>query len=79
MSGLPASEELFVANLNSGVAWQLTLSRPKRQKENTGGQVQANDTNAEDGDLCILMFRPLISSDKAVSIPNTILQLQSYV
>ncbi|KAL4563000.1 hypothetical protein LXL04_027031 [Taraxacum kok-saghyz] len=35
---------------DSGVAWQLTLTRP--------------NPNPNDGDLCILMFRSLISSDK---------------
>ncbi|KAL8469064.1 hypothetical protein ACS0TY_032052 [Phlomoides rotata] len=49
---------------DSGVAWQLMLSRPKTPKEASGDQDHVKD-NSNDGDLCILMFRPLISSDKA--------------
>ncbi|XP_020553980.1 spermatogenesis-associated protein 5 [Sesamum indicum] len=50
---------------DSGVAWQLTLRRPKTLKDMSGSEVQSKDKNADDGDFCILMFRPLISSDKA--------------
>ncbi|CAL5410588.1 unnamed protein product [Camellia sinensis] len=50
---------------DSAVAWQLTLSRPEKQKETSGVQGHPDDTNALDGDLCILMFRSLISTDKA--------------
>lgn len=43
---------------DSGVAWQLTLKRPVVHKG-------SSDANPNDGgDLCILMFRSLISSDK---------------
>ncbi|KAI8001168.1 hypothetical protein LOK49_LG09G00207 [Camellia lanceoleosa] len=50
---------------DSAVAWQLTLSRPEKQKETSGVQGHPDDTNALEGDLCILMFRSLISTDKA--------------
>ncbi|KAK6149714.1 hypothetical protein DH2020_017239 [Rehmannia glutinosa] len=43
-------------------AWD---SRPKTPNETSGDQAPSKDTNANDGELCILMFRPLISSDKA--------------
>lgn len=48
---------------DSGVAWQLTLSRPVVQKEAVKDK-GSSDANSNDGDLCILLFRPLISSDK---------------
>ncbi|CAH1448241.1 unnamed protein product [Lactuca virosa] len=41
---------------DSGVAWQLTLNRPVDKS--------SSDANPNDEDLCILMFRSLISSDK---------------
>ncbi|KAL2244972.1 UNVERIFIED_CONTAM: Cell division cycle protein 48 [Sesamum indicum] len=55
----------IVSSVGSGVAWQLTLRRPKTLKDMSGSEVQSKDKNADDGDFCILMFRPLISSDKA--------------
>ncbi|KAI3456506.1 hypothetical protein Pfo_013169 [Paulownia fortunei] len=57
--------DMMLRAWDSGVAWQLTLSRPKTPNETSGDQVQAKEKNANDGELCILMFRPLISSDKA--------------
>lgn len=51
----------------SGVAWQLTLSRPGKQNGTGENLEQAKDANTSTEDLCILMFRPLIGSDKAVS------------
>lgn len=57
-------------SLTSGVAWQLTLSRPKAPSEASVDQVPEKPKNTNDGELCIVMFRPLISSDKAVSTYN---------
>ncbi|KAL3627428.1 hypothetical protein CASFOL_028791 [Castilleja foliolosa] len=57
--------DMILRAWDSGVAWQLTLSRPKTSNETSGDQVPSKDKNANDGELCILMFRPLISSDKA--------------
>ncbi|KAL3521914.1 hypothetical protein ACH5RR_014748 [Cinchona calisaya] len=52
--------DMILRAWDSGVAWQLTLSQPKHE---TGENcIQAKDTKE---DLCILMFRPLIGSDKA--------------
>ncbi|KAD7117977.1 hypothetical protein R6Q59_005005 [Mikania micrantha] len=48
---------------DSGVAWQLTLNRPVMQKDGFKDN-SSSDANINDGDLCILMFRSLISSDK---------------
>nr|XP_043621258.1 outer mitochondrial transmembrane helix translocase isoform X2 [Erigeron canadensis] len=45
---------------DSGVAWQLTLNRPPLALQDKA----KSDANPNDGDLCILLFRSLISSDK---------------
>lgn len=55
--------DMTVRAWDSGVAWQLTLTRPSKQKE-TAGTVSGS-RKAQEEDLCILMFRSLISSDKA--------------
>ncbi|XP_073039071.1 uncharacterized protein [Primulina eburnea] len=59
--------DMILQAWDSGVAWQLTLSRPNYKKGTVGDEVQANDTNASDndGELRILIFRPHASSDKA--------------
>lgn len=49
---------------DSGIAWQLMLSRPKKQSETVGNEGKGKDTNANE-DLCILFFRPVISADRA--------------
>ncbi|KAK2644569.1 hypothetical protein Ddye_019764 [Dipteronia dyeriana] len=50
---------------DSAVAWQLTLRPPDKQKENLRDQPHSGDMSSSDGDLCILIFRSLITSDKA--------------
>ncbi|GFP85070.1 cell division cycle protein 48 homolog mj1156 [Phtheirospermum japonicum] len=57
--------DMILRAWDSGVAWQLTLSYPKTPSGPSGDQVPSKDKNANDGELCILMFRPLISTDKA--------------
>ncbi|KAG8385785.1 hypothetical protein BUALT_Bualt03G0081400 [Buddleja alternifolia] len=57
--------DMMLQAWDSGVAWQLTLRRPKTEKGTSGDQIQAKDKLEDEGDLCILMFRPLIGSDKA--------------
>ncbi|CAI9787860.1 unnamed protein product [Fraxinus pennsylvanica] len=57
--------DMILRAWDSGVAWQLTLSCPKNQKETDNDQIQGKNINANDGELCILMFRPLVGSDKA--------------
>ncbi|KAH9798034.1 P-loop containing nucleoside triphosphate hydrolases superfamily protein [Citrus sinensis] len=49
---------------DSAVAWQLTLKPPEKQNESGGDRAQSGDMNAREGDLCILIFRSLITSDK---------------
>ncbi|KAK4439391.1 Cell division cycle protein 48AF [Sesamum alatum] len=57
--------DMILRAWDSGVAWQLTLSRPKTLKDTSRGEVESKDKNADNGEFCILMFRPLISADKA--------------
>lgn len=56
--------------LTSGVAWQLAFNRPKTPKGASEDKGDAKDKNVDNEEFCILMFRPLISSDKAVSSPS---------
>lgn len=57
----------FVMSYFSAVAWQLTLSCPENQKESGGGPGQPDE-----GDLCVLLFRSLISTDKPVILLLTV-------
>lgn len=59
---------IFLSPIHSPVAWQLTLSHPSEQKHIAGDNMLSKDINAEDTDLCILIFHSLVGSDKAVSI-----------
>ncbi|XP_031394115.1 katanin p60 ATPase-containing subunit A-like 1 [Punica granatum] len=56
--------DMLARGWDSAVAWQLTLNYPHRQKE-VRGENHHHDIIAPDGDLCILIFRSLISSEKA--------------
>ncbi|KAJ7967744.1 katanin p60 ATPase-containing subunit A1 [Quillaja saponaria] len=55
--------DMFLRAWDSKVAWQLTITRPINQKDNRGNHERSTDMN--DGDLCILIFHSLISSEKA--------------
>ncbi|XVF87795.1 hypothetical protein PTKIN_Ptkin18bG0149600 [Pterospermum kingtungense] len=50
---------------DSSVSWQLALNPLENQKETGENEVHPVDRNRDGGDLCILIFRSLISSDKA--------------
>lgn len=50
---------------NSSVSWQLTLNPLENQKETEKNEGHSVDRNRDGGNLCILIFRSLISSDKA--------------
>lgn len=52
----------------SSVAWQLALNPLENQKETGENEGHLVDRNRDGGDLCILIFRSLISSDKAVGL-----------
>ncbi|KAA8520142.1 hypothetical protein F0562_014398 [Nyssa sinensis] len=60
-----AGSDMTLRAWDSAVAWQLTLGYPEKQKAIVGDDGHSEDTNAHEGDLCILMFRSLISSHKA--------------
>ena len=55
----------------SAVAWQITLSHPENQKAASRVQGHPDGTNSHEADLCVLLFRSLISSDTTV-IPNSL-------
>lgn len=48
----------------SPVAWQLSLTRPKTQREAGGNEGNSLEIDAGDGDLSVLIFHSLVSSDK---------------
>ncbi|KAG6641797.1 hypothetical protein CIPAW_09G098300 [Carya illinoinensis] len=50
---------------DSAVAWQLTLNPLEKRKEVEGDVGYSKDINSHNADLCILIFRSLISSEKA--------------
>ena len=50
----------------STVAWQLALSLPNVKQESGGSGT--GETISNNGDLCVLIFRSLISPDKPVII-----------
>ncbi|XP_022720660.1 uncharacterized protein LOC111278295 isoform X4 [Durio zibethinus] len=50
---------------DSSVAWQLTLNPFENLKESGVNEGHSVDRNRDGGDLCILIFRSLVSSDKA--------------
>ncbi|KAG5620701.1 hypothetical protein H5410_005919 [Solanum commersonii] len=60
-----AASNMMLHTWDSGVAWKLALSRPQTKNGTAGEQAGGRDTNPFDEDLCILIFRPLISADKA--------------
>ncbi|XP_043689240.1 outer mitochondrial transmembrane helix translocase isoform X2 [Telopea speciosissima] len=68
--GLKADErsggsDMVLRAWDSTVAWQITLRRPENQKEVGADKEVSNDKDEREGDLCILIFQSLISSDNA--------------
>ncbi|XP_011046997.1 PREDICTED: 26S protease regulatory subunit 7 homolog isoform X1 [Populus euphratica] len=59
-----AGSDMLLRAWDSAVAWQLTLNYPEKQKEISGERGHSGDMKVPEGDLCILLFRSLISSDK---------------
>ncbi|KAB5560361.1 hypothetical protein DKX38_005318 [Salix brachista] len=59
-----AGSDMSLRAWDSAVAWQLTLNYPVKQKEIRGERGHSGDMKVPEGDLCILLFRSLISSDK---------------
>ncbi|XP_031743223.1 ATPase family AAA domain-containing protein 1-B isoform X2 [Cucumis sativus] len=56
--------DMLLRAWDSPVAWQLTLSRPKSQKEAGENKGNSIEMDADDGDLTVLIFHSLITSDK---------------
>ncbi|WCJ20145.1 P-loop containing nucleoside triphosphate hydrolases superfamily protein [Euphorbia peplus] len=56
--------DMLMRAWDSAVAWQLTLRRPEKQKSTTQDKEQSIEINTPEGDLCVLLFRSLISTDK---------------
>ncbi|KAF4379233.1 hypothetical protein G4B88_022641 [Cannabis sativa] len=48
--------DMLLRAWDSAISWQLTLTRPDKQKETEG--------NEGEGDLCVLIFGSLVTSDK---------------
>ncbi|XP_048131695.1 probable 26S proteasome regulatory subunit 10B isoform X1 [Rhodamnia argentea] len=56
--------DMLLRGWDSAVAWQLMINPPERQRE-AEQEDRAENIKKQEGDLCILIFRSLISSDKA--------------
>ncbi|KAF8409613.1 hypothetical protein HHK36_005691 [Tetracentron sinense] len=57
--------DMILRAWDNAVAWQLTLNRPEKKKEPREDGGLSEDKNEQEGDLCILIFQSLISSDNA--------------
>ncbi|XVE87727.1 hypothetical protein DITRI_Ditri19aG0011200 [Diplodiscus trichospermus] len=57
--------DMLLRAWSSSVAWQLTLNPLEKEKETRVTEGQSVERNRNGEDLCILVFLPLISSDKA--------------
>ncbi|XP_007026191.2 PREDICTED: katanin p60 ATPase-containing subunit A1 isoform X1 [Theobroma cacao] len=57
--------DMLLRAWDSSVAWQLTLNPLEKQKETGVNEGHSVDRNGDGGNLCILIFHSLISSDKA--------------
>ncbi|WJX22854.1 hypothetical protein P8452_12125 [Trifolium repens] len=62
--GHGSGSDMMLRAWDSTVAWQLTLTHPSKQKHIQQNEPSSTDTNANDRDLCILIFHSLIGSDK---------------
>ncbi|XP_041023305.1 calmodulin-interacting protein 111 isoform X1 [Juglans microcarpa x Juglans regia] len=60
-----SSSDMLLRAWDSAVAWQLTLNPLEKRKEVEGDVGYSKDINSHNADLCILIFRSLISSEKA--------------
>ncbi|KAF5474871.1 hypothetical protein F2P56_006725 [Juglans regia] len=60
-----SSSDMLLRAWDSAVAWQLTLNPLEKRKEVEGDVGYSKDINSHNADLCILIFRSLVSSEKA--------------
>lgn len=58
------ASDMILRGWDSAVAWQLSLSYPEKHTESKGSDGQLVDKKEDEGDLCILIFRSLISTDR---------------
>ncbi|KMT04093.1 hypothetical protein BVRB_8g185470 [Beta vulgaris subsp. vulgaris] len=63
-SNLNGGSPMDIQSWDSTVAWQLALSLPKGKRELEGSNVDVGETVSNDSDLCVLIFRSMISPDK---------------
>ncbi|CAH9059178.1 unnamed protein product [Cuscuta europaea] len=63
IEGNGSGPDMILRAWDSGIAWQLMLSRPKKRNEAVAMEGKGKETNAND-DLCILFFRPVITTDR---------------
>ncbi|KAL9243486.1 hypothetical protein vseg_017367 [Gypsophila vaccaria] len=61
---LNGGSPMEIQSWDSTVAWQLALSLPHGEMESGGSKDGGKEVKSNDGDLCVLMFRSLISPDK---------------
>ncbi|XP_074270186.1 uncharacterized protein LOC141593128 [Silene latifolia] len=63
-SNLNSGSPMEIQSWDSTVAWQVALSLPRGQMQSGGNKDGGEESKSNDGDLCVLMFRSLISPDK---------------
>ncbi|XP_021766824.1 nuclear valosin-containing protein-like [Chenopodium quinoa] len=63
-ASLNGGSPLEVQSWDSTVAWQLALRLPNEKRESGGSSVGTGENISNDSDLCVLIFRSLISPDK---------------
>ncbi|CAJ1962570.1 unnamed protein product [Sphenostylis stenocarpa] len=63
--GHGGGSDMLLRAWDSTFAWQLTLTHPSEQKHIPANDMSSKDINADDRDLCILIFRSLVGLDKA--------------
>ncbi|KAH9609606.1 hypothetical protein KSS87_014078 [Heliosperma pusillum] len=63
-SNLNSGSPMEIQSWDSTVAWQVALSLPRGQIQSGGNKDGGEESKSNDGDLCVLMFRSLISPDK---------------
>lgn len=63
-SKLNDGSQMEIQSWDSTVAWQLALKHPREQKKTGENNLPAGGTISNEGDLCVLIFRSLISPDR---------------
>lgn len=63
-SKLNDGSHMEIQSWDSTVAWQLALKRPHEQKKTGENNLPAGGAISNEGDLCVLIFRSLISPDR---------------